>query len=82
MTIRQKTISIILIITVIIISCGAGLSMTDNLAHVSGESMMPALHDGDIVYGSTSHDDIGRNDIIVSMMMTDGQAMMNISLNG
>ena len=65
MTIRQKTISIILIITVIIISCGAGLSMTDNLAHVSGESMMPALHDGDIVYGSTSHDDIGRNDIIV-----------------
>lgn len=65
MTIRQKTISIILIITVIIISCSAGLSMTDNLAHVSGESMMPALHDGDIVYGSTSHDGIERNDIIV-----------------
>lgn len=65
MTIRQKTISIILIITVIIISCCAGLSMTDNLAHVSGESMMPALHDGDIVYGSTSNDDIERNDIIV-----------------
>lgn len=67
MTIRQKITTLIILLTVVFASISFGFFITRFIIHVSGESMMPTLHNNDYVYGEPHPKlaNIKKGDIIV-----------------